>query len=64
MKEILLTKKEMVFPVLLYFHGQTHSNNLPTNCLSVFDHFVGLTLKVLTNQFNQFQASVAFLSRL
>ena len=22
--------------------------NLPTNCLSVFDHFVGLTLKGLT----------------
>ena len=24
---------------------QTHSNNLPTNFLSVFDHFVGLVLK-------------------
>ena len=23
--------------------------NLPTNCLSVFDHFVGLTLKALKN---------------
>ena len=23
--------------------------NLPTNCLSVFDHFVGLTLKGLTS---------------
>ena len=29
-------------------NGQKHSNNssaLPTNCLSVFDHFVGLALK-------------------
>ena len=26
-------------------NGQTHSNNLPTKCLSVFDHFVGLTLR-------------------
>ena len=27
-------------------NGQTHSNNSsPTNCLSVFDHFVGLPLK-------------------
>ena len=23
--------------------------NLPTNCLSVFDHFVGLTFKALKN---------------
>ena len=28
-------------------HDQTHSNNLPTNCLSVFDHFVGLALERL-----------------
>ena len=32
-------------------NGQTHSNNssaiLPTNCLSVFDHFLGLVLKGL-----------------
>ena len=32
--------------------GQIHSNNslaavLPTNCLSVFDHFMGLALKGL-----------------
>ena len=30
-------------------NGQTHSKqfagNFPTNCLSAFDHFVGLTLK-------------------
>ena len=26
--------------------------NLPTNCLSVFDHFVGLTLKGLKNNFS------------
>ena len=32
-------------------NGRTHSNNSskksPTNCLSVFDHFVGLALKGL-----------------
>ena len=28
-------------------NGQTHSNNLSANCLSVFDHFVGLALKEL-----------------
>ena len=28
-------------------NGQTHSDNLPTNCLSLFDHFVGLALKEL-----------------
>ena len=32
-------------------NGQTHSKTirwpLPTNCLSVFDHFVRLVLKVL-----------------
>ena len=27
---------------------QQFVNKLPTNCLSVFDHFVGLTLKGLT----------------
>ena len=27
--------------------GQIHSNNSPTNCLSLFDHFVGLVLKEL-----------------
>ena len=26
--------------------------NLPTNCLSVFDHFVGLALKGLRNSYN------------
>ena len=25
-------------------NGQTHSNNLLRNCLSAFDHFVGLAL--------------------
>ena len=29
-------------------HTQTIRPLLPTNCLSVFDHFVGLTLKELT----------------
>ena len=28
-------------------HTQTIRRNLPTNCLSVFDHFVGLALKGL-----------------
>ena len=28
-------------------HTQTIRCQLPTNCLSVFDHFVGLVLKVL-----------------
>ena len=28
-------------------HTQTIRRLLPTNCLSVFDHFVGLALKVL-----------------
>ena len=29
-------------------HTQTIRRNLSTNCMSVFDHFVGLALKVLT----------------
>ena len=28
--------------------------NLPTNCLSVFDHFVKLALKVLTSSIGKF----------
>ena len=28
-------------------------DNLPTNCLSVFEHFVGLALKGLTKSFTQ-----------
>ena len=30
-------------------HTQTIRRLLPTNCLSVFDHFVGLALKGLTS---------------
>ena len=30
-------------------HTQTIRRLLPTNCLSVFDHFVGLALKGLIN---------------
>ena len=30
-------------------HNQTIHRLLPTNCLSVFDHFVGLALKGLNN---------------
>ena len=29
-------------------NGQTHSNNSSAECLSVFDHFVGLVLKGLS----------------
>ena len=31
-------------------HGQTIRRLLPTNCLGVFDHFVGLVLKGLSFQ--------------
>ena len=36
-------------------NGQTHSNNSSaiTNCLIVFDHFVGLALKGLRNSKRQ-----------
>ena len=30
-------------------HTQTIHRMLPTNCLSVFDHFVGLAVKELTH---------------
>ena len=30
-------------------HTQTIPRHQPTNCLSVFDHFVGLALKELTH---------------
>ena len=30
-------------------NGQTHSNN--SNCLSVFEHLMGLALKGLTNKY-------------
>ena len=46
----------------------TIPGNLPTNCLGVFDHFVGLALTGLrmkpvqysshNNEFNQFQANM------
>ena len=31
-------------------HTQTIPRQQPANCLSVFDHFVGLTLKGLINE--------------
>ena len=34
-------------------NGQTHSNNLLTNCLSVFGHFVGLVFKGLKILFSK-----------
>ena len=39
-------------------HTQTIRRLLPMNCLSVFDHFVGLALKRLLNPF---QANVFFI---
>ena len=39
-------------------HTQTIRRQEPTNCLNVFDHFVGLALKGLTLQcFNLFHAT-------
>ena len=35
-------------PHIMVKHTQTIRRQLPTNCLSVFDHFVGLALKVLS----------------
>ena len=32
-------------------HTQTIRRQQPTNCLSLFDHFVGLALKGLSNSF-------------
>ena len=34
-------------------HTQTIGRQHPTNCLSVFDHFVGLALKEFTSQVSQ-----------
>ena len=34
-------------------HTQTIGRQHPTNCLSVFDHFVGLPLKEFTSQVSQ-----------
>ena len=48
-------------------NGQTHSNthgNLPTNCLSVFDHFVGLALKELKKQYYKKQRCFIFVALL
>ena len=41
--------RPLALPVLIVQNGQTNSNNdeLPTICLSVFDHFLGLALKGL-----------------
>ena len=47
-------------------NGDTHSSNLPTNCLSVFDHFVGLARKGLNlkeftiNQFENISSGINF----
>ena len=35
--------------------------NLPTNCLNVFDHFVGLVLKGLTEQYNVIKVNTQFM---
>ena len=39
-------------------HFQTIPRLWPTNCLSVFDHFVGLALKGLKSKFRQFGAKL------
>ena len=42
-------------------NGQTHSHNLsatPTNCLSVFGHFVGLALKGINTPLSRDQKQV------
>ena len=39
----------------------TLADNLPTNCLSVFDHFVGLALKELKKQLLKIVLGIAFL---
>ena len=39
---------------------QQFVDNLPTNCLSVFDYFVGLALKGLTNYFRKMAISVRY----
>ena len=36
-------------------HSQTIRRELPTICLSVFDHFVGLALKGLTSYWKHYQ---------
>ena len=50
-KSIRIIFGNHIFILTLYAptpqNGQTH-RQLPTKCLSVFDHFVGLTLKRLT----------------
>ena len=38
-------------PQKMFKHTQTIRRFLPTNCLSVFDHFVGLALKGLKGEF-------------
>ena len=39
-------------------HTKTTRRVLPTNCLSVFVHFVGLALKELTKEWFHFQFSL------
>ena len=47
-------------------NGETHSSNLPANCLSVFEHFVGLACKGLNlkeftiNQFENISSGINF----
>ena len=54
----------------MVIHSQTILRQQSTNCLSVFDHFVGLTLKVLfklkqskkiSAYFNTFSCFIVFL---
>ena len=43
-------------------NSQTHSNNASANCLSVFDHFVGLALKGLRLLVNTFWSNLQAVS--
>ena len=41
-------------------HTQTVRWQQPTNCFSVFDHFMGLVLKVLTAQMGLFMKMIIY----
>ena len=43
-----MKKKNLTLSTPSAQNGPTHSNNLPTNCLNVFHHFMGLGRKGLT----------------
>ena len=53
MKEILLTEKEMVFLVLLYFHEYNHSSYLPSLVYLDWGRIVRYTIKPLPSFLTQ-----------